>query len=77
MQVLDIRIYFRPVRTRDNFGLVIGLGVGIPFFLLTITIITTIIVISVRNKRKSRYHDEHNYDRLVDVLVVIEAVLFI
>jgi len=50
------------VKTSDNFGLVIGLGVGIPLFLLAALIVAIVIVLWVRNKRKARYsYDDDRY----------------
>ncbi|XP_060592331.1 uncharacterized protein LOC132747038, partial [Ruditapes philippinarum] len=52
-----------PTKTSDNFPLVIGLGVGVPLFLITALVIAIIIIYAVKNNKKKRYHTEEFNDR--------------
>lgn len=52
---------FRPKKTRDNFELVIGLGVGVPLFFITLLVIAICIVLIAKKRRK--YESSFSEDR--------------
>ncbi|KAL4229260.1 Mucin-4 [Mactra antiquata] len=48
----------QPIKTSDNFGLVIGLGVGIPLFLIGALIVGVVIIYAIKSRRRRRYYTE-------------------
>ncbi|XP_053372780.1 uncharacterized protein LOC123559692 [Mercenaria mercenaria] len=60
--IIDENPLCQPLKTSDNFPLVIGLGVGVPLFLITALIIAIIVIYALKNRRKKRYHTE-DFDR--------------
>ena len=50
----NVKSYFRLVSTSDNFGLIIGLSVGISMFLLLVFLVTAVAICIRRSKNKSK-----------------------